>query len=68
MLSIPGWSILEESNLLAFKSGVRIPLLNFVWRDPTPENIEKIKLFYLQHSFSWLLTSDQNNQYLLSAG
>ena len=30
MTSTSGWSILEENTLLAFKSDVNIPLINFV--------------------------------------
>lgn len=68
MASTPGWSILEENNLLALKSEVNIPLINFVWGDPTQKNIEKIKSFYPYHAFTWLLTSEQNSNPLIQAG
>lgn len=68
MASIFGWEILETDGLLALKSEARIPLVNFIWGDPTPENIEKIKSFYQNKSFAWLLTAEQDDKHLLNAG
>jgi ribosomal protein S18 acetylase RimI-like enzyme len=68
MISISGWSILEKNNLLALKSGANIPLINFVWGDVTIKNINIIKSFYQQHSFTWLLMPNQNDELLISAG
>jgi ribosomal protein S18 acetylase RimI-like enzyme len=68
MTSVPGWAILEKNNLLALKSGAKIPLVNFVWGDATLENIEIIKSFYPHHSFSWLLSKEQSDEYLICTG
>lgn len=68
MHSVPGWKIFEVNNVLALKSPVRLPFGKIVWGDATLENINKVLSFYSKYSFSWYLTQDQNDHYLLDAG
>lgn len=53
MVNVPGWEILEESDILAMKSGFGVSLINFVWGVITQENLSRIESFYNSASFSY---------------
>ena len=62
MPSVYGWDILEDNGLLALKAPASIPLVNFVWGIPTENNIEQIKLFFGEHEYYWILTTEQKDR------
>ena len=55
MANIPGWDILENINLLALIAPSPVPFVNFVWGDPNLINIQKVKNFYKNKPFTWLV-------------
>lgn len=63
MQSVPGWKILEESEVLALKAPGS-PFVNYVWGEVTEESLQKVFSFYdSSQFFSWLFTSEQNEIY-----
>lgn len=54
-LTIPGWEILEENEIIAFKSPSEAPFIDFVYGKVTLENYEKAKKFYAAKPFVWLV-------------
>lgn len=59
MAMVDGWKILESSNLLALKSPAAIPLVNFVWGEVSDDNLARVKAFYGNCDFYWILTKPQ---------
>ncbi len=68
MHSVPGWEVFEEGGLLALKSPARLPFVNMVWGEASPENTKKMRSFFAQQSFSWYLTQAQSDAHLLQSG
>ena len=64
----PGWEVLQEGGLTAFKAQVTLPFMNFVYGTPTPEAYKKVKAFYQKQPFFWLLSPNQEEQPLLDWG
>ncbi len=64
----PGWEFLEEGDLIAFKASVAIPFMNFVYGNVTLERYQKVKAFYQDKPFFWLLSESQEEQLLLQWG
>ncbi len=64
----PGWELLEEEGLIAFKAAVQVPFMNFVYGNVTLDAYQKVKKFYQEKPFFWLLSKDQNEQLLLEWG
>lgn len=67
LMHLPGWELLEEGDVLAFKSPIP-PFMDFAYGTPTAEAFQKLKEFYQQKPYFWLLTEDQNEQPLLEKG
>lgn len=63
MQPVPGWKILEETELLALKAPGPFPFINFVWGEVTVESLKTVFSFYATQSFYWLLTPEQNEKY-----
>ena len=68
MQSISGWEILEADNFLALKSPAKVPFINFVWAEANAENHAIAKEFFVDRSFAFLLTAEQEHDYLVSVG
>ena len=64
----PGWEVLKESDLIAFKASVAVPFMNFVYGNVTLERYKKVKEFYQKKPFFWLLSELQEEQLLLDWG
>lgn len=60
MVNVDGWRILEDSELLALAAPSAINFVNFVWGRSTPQNIEKVRLFYGDAKFLWLTSEFEN--------
>ncbi len=67
MLGIDGWNILNDKDLLALIAPSSVNFVNFTWGNPSPSNIEKVKLFYKHADFTWL-TSDNDIDGLIQEG
>ncbi len=59
MAMVDGWSIFESGDLLALKSPAAIPLVNFVWGKVCSDNLARVKAFYGNCDFYWILTKSQ---------
>jgi len=68
MHSVSGWEMLESDNFLALKSPAKVPFINFVWAEANAKNHIKAEAFFGIHSFAWLLTAEQDDDYLVSVG
>ncbi len=68
MSNVFGWEILEGTNLLALKAPVAINFVNFVWGETTLSNIEKVKVFYKNTQFTWLVAPQINADNLKCGG
>ena len=66
MQSVSGWEMLEADNFLAMKSPAKVPYINFVWAEANAENYVRAKAFFEEYSFAWLLTAEQDDDYLVS--
>ena len=64
----PGWEVLKEADLIAFKASVAVPFMNFVYGNVTLARYEKVKAFYEKKPFFWLLSETQEEQLLLDWG
>lgn len=64
----PGWGLLEEGDLLAFKSPVPFPFMNIVYGSVSLVAYQKVKNFYQNKPFFWLLPKDQKADLLLERG
>jgi len=64
----PGWEVLKEKELIAFKAPVVVPFMNFVYGTVSLGAHQKIKDFYEKKPFFWLLSEDQKEQLLLEWG
>ncbi|MBP9743250.1 MAG: GNAT family N-acetyltransferase [Burkholderiales bacterium] len=58
MLSIDGWNILNDKDLLALIAPSSVNFVNFTWGKPSPSNIEKVKSFYKHADFTWLTSGN----------
>ena len=67
-LHAPGWEILEEDDLLAFKSPVAIPFIDFVYGHISADGFEKVKKFYQKKPFMWLISQEQDAHLLSDWG
>jgi len=43
-----------------------VPYINFLWAEANAENYKKAKTFFAELLFAWLLTSEQDDDYLVS--
>src|SRR5215204_5891894 len=68
LLTAPGWEILEENDILAFKSPSKAPFIDFIYGPATLENYEKAKEFYSSKPFMWLSNSEQEGYKLANLG
>ena len=64
----PGWEVLKEGDLVAFKASVAVPFMNFVYGNVTLDRYKKVKEFYHKKPFFWLLSETQEEQLLLDWG
>jgi len=64
----PGWEVLKEGDLIAFKVSVSVPFMNFVYGNVTSDRYKKVKAFYQKKPFFWLLSETQEEQLLLDWG
>ena len=64
----PGWEVLKEGDLIAFKASVAVPFMNFVYGNVTLDRYKKVKEFYQKKPFFWLLSETQEEQLLLDWG
>lgn len=68
MVERPGWEILEDGQITAFKSPGPVPFVNFVYGEATKENYQKVRKFYSSQSFMWLLKEGQSGRLLTQLG
>lgn len=67
-LTIPGWDVLEENDIIAFKSPSKAHFIDFVYGKVTLENYEKAKNFYSSKPFMWLINDEQEGHQLQEFG
>ncbi len=60
MSGVLGWNILEDENLLALIAPTKIPFVNYSWGDTSLQNIQKVKDFYQNAPFTWLVKAHTN--------
>jgi GNAT superfamily N-acetyltransferase len=68
LLKVPGWQVLEEDGVIAFKSPVSAPLINFAYGVPSVESLEKVRNFYKDISFTWMVPSLQDCSFFMDKG
>lgn len=69
MEKVAGWGVLEQDGLLALKSPVSFPFANFAWGEATPAALARVKAFYGDLAFSWVLDEGQEGDaFLREAG
>lgn len=61
MLGIEGWGILNNENLIALIAPSTVNFVNFTWGNPDLTNIDKVKSFYKDASFTWLTSGNDIN-------
>lgn len=59
MSGVDGWRLFEDDGLLALAAPSTVNFVNFVWGEPSLDNISKVKSFYENANFLWL-TSEYN--------
>ncbi|MBM3198534.1 MAG: GNAT family N-acetyltransferase [Chlamydiae bacterium] len=64
----PGWEVLQEEGLLAFKAATSVPFMNFVYGNFSQDRYRKVKAFYQEKAFFWMLAEDAEEQDLLRQG
>ena len=67
-LHVPGWEIEKGDDLLALKSPVGAPIIDFVFGNPSQTSFEKAKEFFHGKRFTWLVSKGQNAQLLSDLG
>lgn len=68
LIQEPGWEFIEEGDLIAFKTSVAVPFMNFVYGNVTLDRYKKIKAFYAKKPFFWMLSETQEEKLLLDLG
>src|SRR5581483_8417983 len=68
LMDKPGWEILEEEDLLAFKSPAQVSFIEFVYGNVTARSYEKVKSFFRTKSYLWLLSENQKDDLLIQLG
>ena len=67
LIEEPGWEVLREGDLIAFKAPVS-PFMDFVYGNVTSNRYKKVKAFYQEKLFLWMLSETQEEQLLLDWG
>ena len=67
LIHAPGWEVLKEDDLIAFKAPVS-QFMDFVYGNVTLNRYNKVKAFYQEKPFLWMLSENQEEQLLLDWG